>query len=110
MDCDNKECTYYDKESIQRCDMDFVANIDNCAAYIPCDNKLSDTDLLDFLEYHNGKARYTGKCLFRLSSTGRGWRLHETSGEGAYRSVREAIEAAIEGKSHKNIGRLNDLL
>lgn len=59
------------------------------------EEELSDTQLLDFLEYHNGKARYTGKCIFRLSETGRGWRLHETSREGAYESVREALVAAV---------------
>jgi hypothetical protein len=58
-------------------------------------NEISDTELLDFLEAENKKARYTGKCLFRISSTDRGWRLHETSGMGAYDSVRDAIKAAM---------------
>ena len=62
-----------------------------------CSDGLSDTELLDFLEDQNGKSRYTGKCVFRLSTSGRGWRLHETSGAGALGSVRGAIKSAIEG-------------
>jgi len=55
----------------------------------------TDKELLDFLESENKKARYTGECMFRLSTTGRGWRLHETSQEGTSNSVREAISKAI---------------
>ena len=55
----------------------------------------NDKELLDWLEEQNTKKIYTGKCIFRWSSTGRGWRLHETS-EGGVDSVRDAINAAIE--------------
>lgn len=60
--------------------------------------ELTDTDLLNWLDKQTG--RYTGKVLFRWSTTGRGWRLHETSQSGAVSSVREAIENAI--KKEKN--------
>lgn len=55
----------------------------------------TDTELLDFLERLNREKRYTGKCILRLSTTGRGWRLHETSEEAAVSSVREAISRFI---------------
>jgi len=55
-----------------------------------------DTRIIDWLEEQNKKARYTGKCIFRWSGTGRGWRLHETSGLGAVESVRQAILNAME--------------
>lgn len=42
---------------------------------------------------------YTGKVIMRDSSTGRGWRLHETSQMGAVDSVREAIDNYFDGKS-----------
>ena len=55
----------------------------------------TDKDLIDFLEKQNNKARYTGKCIFRVSSYGRGWRFHETSQIGSQVSVREALYDAI---------------
>jgi len=45
----------------------------------------TDKQLLDFLEAKNKEAVYTGKCLWRMSSFGRGWRLYETSQAGAKR-------------------------
>ena len=57
--------------------------------------KYTDKELIDFLEKQNAKKRYTGTCVFRLSNTGRGWRLHETSRNG-FPSVREALEHAID--------------
>lgn len=56
---------------------------------------MTDTELLDVLQKLNDKAEYTGKCVLRISDTGRGWRLHETdddSGSHPQTSVREAIE------------------
>ena len=58
--------------------------------------KYTDTQMIDFLEEQNKKKRYTGKCVFRLSFTGRGWRLHETSGYDAKSSVREVLSDAID--------------
>ena len=52
---------------------------------------ITDTELLDFLQVLNNEAKYTGRCILRLSYHGRGWRLHETSEGNAYWSVREAI-------------------
>ena len=56
---------------------------------------MNDTELLDWLETQNAKARYTGRCVFRLSTSGRGWRLHETSLPEAVPSVRQAIKDAM---------------
>jgi hypothetical protein len=55
--------------------------------------KLTDTKMLNWLDKQSGK--YTGKVLFRWSSNGRGWRLHETDAEGAKPTVREAIQDAM---------------
>lgn len=55
----------------------------------------SDKELLDFLQKKNNESSYTGLCIFRMSSTGRGWRLHETSTQGASISVRKAISIAM---------------
>ncbi len=54
----------------------------------------TDTELLDYLESLNGG--YTGKIICRMSFSGKGLRLHETSMEGSSSSVREAIVDAIE--------------
>lgn len=56
----------------------------------------TDRELLNFLQEQNDKKRYTGKCVFRQSTTGRGWRLHETCLDGATSDVRKAISEAIE--------------
>ena len=45
MDCDNKECTYYDKKYSMRCRMDFVASLDTCAAYKPLTTEETDAKL-----------------------------------------------------------------
>jgi|SRR5215471_8025681 len=58
-------------------------------------SKFTDSELLDWLDEQNGLRRYTGRCLFRLSTSGRGWRLCETSEIGASRSARGAIAAAM---------------
>ena len=51
----------------------------------------TDTELLNFLQKKNDESQYTGLCILRVSATGRGWRLHETSHSGGSSSVREAI-------------------
>ena len=56
---------------------------------------MTDTEMLDFLESENKKSQYTGKCVFRVSMQGRGWRLHETSRIEASETVREAIQKAM---------------
>ena len=55
----------------------------------------SDTEMLDWLQAQNDRHEYTGTCLFRWSTTGRGWRLHETLDMNAQATVRGAISAAI---------------
>lgn len=51
----------------------------------------TDTELLDYLQYLTSQKRYTGRVVLRDSFTGRGWRLHETSGIDGIRDVRMAI-------------------
>ncbi|MCK5645086.1 MAG: hypothetical protein KAJ19_30075 [Gammaproteobacteria bacterium] len=62
----------------------------------------TDKELLDFLQGLNDKAAYTGKCVARHSTSGRGWRLHESSVPG-YASVREAIAAFMEQLDGKEV-------
>lgn len=52
---------------------------------------ISDTEILDWLQDQLDLKQYTGKCIFRWSSTERGFRLHETMLPGAVSNVREAI-------------------
>lgn len=54
-------------------------------------HKPDDIELLDFLQQELNKSAYTGKVVCRDSTTNRGWRLHETSREGAVSDVRQAI-------------------
>lgn len=59
----------------------------------------SDEALLDFLEQLNDKAEFTGKCILRMSENGRGWRLHESYGDGTSISVRNAINEFMDENS-----------
>lgn len=56
---------------------------------------IRDTEMLDWLEAQLQKGKYTGKCIFRWSNNERGFRLHETSLDGAVDTVRKAIEDAM---------------
>ena len=38
----------------------------------------TDKQLLDYLQMLNDRENYTGVCILRESTLGRGWRLHET--------------------------------
>lgn len=51
-----------------------------------------DKARLDKLQALTEKQQYTGTVIMRMSSTDRGWRLHETSQEGADSDVRDAID------------------
>lgn len=51
----------------------------------------TDTELLDYLQKLTDEQNYTGEVILRRSTTGRGWRLHETSWKGAVKDVRLAI-------------------
>lgn len=58
--------------------------------------RFTDKEMLDWLDKQNAKSKYTGVCQFRWSSTGRGWRLHETSDmKNSFLFVRNAIEDAM---------------
>jgi len=63
-------------------------------------DEYTDKEMLDWLEKKNQEARYTGLCKFRYSTTGRGWRLHETSQHDSFPSVREAIQNAMRLEDH----------
>jgi len=69
---------------------------------------MTDTKLLDWLEKQNAKSRYTGRCVFRMSTTGRGWRLHETSLPDAVPSVRQAIRNAMRDEKGRRINFTED--
>lgn len=56
---------------------------------------ISDTEMLDWMDDQLRNGTDTGKCIFRHSNTGRGFRLHESSLEGSVPSVREAIANAM---------------
>ena len=64
----------------------------------------TDKDMLDWLEVQNAKKLCSGRCAFRWSTTGRGWRLHEMperdsvilrDNEKTFGTVREAIDFAM---------------
>jgi len=57
----------------------------------------TDTQALDWLDQQSGS--YTGKVLWRHSTRGLGWRLHETSRAAATATVRETISAAMQRES-----------
>lgn len=57
--------------------------------------RYTDTELLDYLQDKLDKGIYTGKVICRWSSSGRGWRLHETTQDG-FSDVRCAIKDFIE--------------
>ncbi len=50
----------------------------------------ADKERLDLLE--NLPREFSGKIILRMSTTGRGFRLHESSQKGAVDTVREAID------------------
>lgn len=53
----------------------------------------TDTERLDFLQDKLG--RYTGWVVCRWSTSGRGWRLHESDLPEAEPDVRKAIDRFI---------------
>lgn len=57
----------------------------------PQEGSLRDTELLNFLQTLTDERQYTGKVILRASTTGRGWRLHESSDVNAVSDVRTAI-------------------
>ena len=57
--------------------------------------KPTDTQILDWLQKQLDKETYTGRCVYRQSPYGRGWRLHETTRSGSSTDVRQAIILAM---------------
>lgn len=57
-------------------------------------HKRTDCERLDELQSLLGG--YTGKVVCRWSTTGRGWRLMETSGVDAVEDIREAIDSFLD--------------
>ena len=55
----------------------------------------TDTERINFMEKLTSFKNYPGKVILRMSTTGRGWRLHETSRKQSSTSVRDAIDKAI---------------
>lgn len=60
--------------------------------------KRTDTERLNALE--NLLGRYTRRVSCRWSTTGRGWRLHESSRDDAEYSVRLAIDKFLDGEGN----------
>lgn len=60
---------------------------------------MTDTERLDKLQELLGG--YTGKVICRKSVQGHGWRLHESSKEGATTDIREAIDSFL-AKEYNN--------
>jgi hypothetical protein len=56
--------------------------------------KYTDTELLNFLQ--SVTTGYGGGWILRISNSGRGWRLHETTLDGATKNVRYAIAKEID--------------
>jgi len=57
---------------------------------------ITDKDRLDFLQrILVDEGKYSKKCILRDSTTGRGFRLHETSIPGASSDVRHEIDRMI---------------
>lgn len=69
----------------------------------------TDTERIEFLEKLNQAGTYTGKCILRMSNTGRGWRLHEHS-EGGFCTVRGAIDAYMDEHEHKDLISIDEEL
>ncbi len=59
----------------------------------------SDKELLDGLQRLLG--RYTGKVICRWSTTGRGWRLHETNSDDASLNVRFEINNFLDEEERR---------
>ncbi len=57
----------------------------------------TDTQAIDWLDEQTGS--YTGLVIWRLSTRGLGWRLHETSWDGAKATVRETIADAMRSQT-----------
>lgn len=53
----------------------------------------TDTERLDFLQTH---LSYSDKVVCRVSNTGRGWRLHETTATDGVNDIRQAIDIYID--------------
>ena len=63
----------------------------------------TDKELLDFLQSLTDEHMYSGRVVCRMSTTRRGWRLHETSRKNGVPNVREAIAHFVaERKSNED--------
>ncbi len=74
-------------------------------------SSIDDKERLDWLQKQLDKAEYTGECVFRWSTSGRGWRLHEVSGEAGpiygvtpTSSVRKAIDEGMQREIDESSG------
>lgn len=54
---------------------------------------ITDTDRIDFLQELTEKFSEEGKVIGRMSTTNRGWRLHQTKLKKGVSSVRGAIDS-----------------
>jgi len=59
----------------------------------------TDKERIDYLDSLTGKDQYGGMVVCRMSTTGRGWGLHETTKDWnpeSSKTVREAIDQMME--------------
>jgi len=59
-------------------------------------NKITDKQRLDFLQMLTDQKMYTGLVTMRMSETGRGWRLHETSRDNFFNNVSTDVRVALD--------------
>lgn len=60
------------------------------------DEAMKDTARLEWLEKMHRENNYSDRCIWRLSTTGRGWRMHSSTEYNGSETVRAAIDAAME--------------
>lgn len=72
--------------------MEFLAALPPDERLETVQSAFEDQKRLNALQALNDKADYTGTCILRLSTTGRGWRLHESDRSRSQSSVRDAID------------------
>jgi hypothetical protein len=72
--------------------MKFLATLPEGDRIKAVEDAFADQKRLNQLQALTEKENYTGTVIMRLSSNGRGWRLHETDLDGADSDVRGAID------------------
>lgn len=72
--------------------MRFLATLPEEERLEAVENAFADQKRLNKLQALTEREDYTGRVIMRLSTTGRGWWLHETDEEGSDADVRSALD------------------